>query len=118
MLRLRDIMTTDVLCVSPETTLRDAIALFAAKHVSGAPVMAGTSIAGVVSLTDLAEFAATQPGAPTAAAEVAEAELELPSDWIEEDEPTANYFLDMWEDAGAEVATRFDATDGPEWDVF
>ena len=37
MVSLHDIMTLDVLTVSPETTLREAAALFADEYVSGAP---------------------------------------------------------------------------------
>ena len=49
MLRLRDIMTTELLTFSPETSVRDAMESLAAKHVSGAPVVAGTKVVGVVS---------------------------------------------------------------------
>jgi len=41
MLRLRDIMTTDALTVSPETTVREAMELLARHHVSDAPVVSG-----------------------------------------------------------------------------
>jgi len=57
MLRLRDIMTTDVVAVPPELTIRGALVLFSKHHVSGAPVVSGRNVVGVVSLTDLAEFA-------------------------------------------------------------
>ena len=40
-LRLRDIMTTDALTVTPETTVREAMELLARHHVSGAPVVSG-----------------------------------------------------------------------------
>src|SRR5215510_13878698 len=53
MLRLRDIMTTDVLPVSPETSVRDAMELLARHHVSGAPVIANHQLVGVVTTTDL-----------------------------------------------------------------
>jgi len=42
MLRLRDIMTTDALTVTPETTVREAMELLARHHVSDAPVVGGT----------------------------------------------------------------------------
>jgi CBS domain-containing protein len=57
MLRLRDIMTADVVAVPPELTIRDALVLFSKRHVSGAPVVSGRHVVGVVSLTDLAEVA-------------------------------------------------------------
>ena len=56
MLRLRDIMTTDVIAVTPQTSMLSAMQLFAARHVTGAPVLEGSRVVGVVSVTDLMEF--------------------------------------------------------------
>lgn len=64
MLALKDIMTRDVLTLSPEHSLRDAMELLTARHVSGAPVISRGRVVGVVSLTDLAELATTVPGVP------------------------------------------------------
>lgn len=58
MLRLRDIMTTELVTVSPELSLRDAMELLVTSHVSGAPVVAQHRVVGVVSATDLLGFAA------------------------------------------------------------
>jgi CBS domain-containing protein len=49
-------MTTDVLAVPPELTIRDALVLLSMRHMSGAPVVSGRKVIGVVSLTDFAEF--------------------------------------------------------------
>src|SRR5690606_39670859 len=82
MLRLRDIMTSDVVTVTPETTLRDAMELFSRHHISGAPVMAGTKVLGLISATDILEFASTasrataQPAPP-----------EIPDEWPDEENP-------------------------------
>jgi CBS domain-containing protein len=57
MLRLRDIMTKDVLTVTRDMPMRDAMALLARRHVSGAPVIDRGQVVGVVSSTDLLEFA-------------------------------------------------------------
>lgn len=65
MLRLRDIMTTDVLTVNPETSIREAMELLGRHHVSGAPVVAGSKLVGVVSANDLMIFASALPEAPT-----------------------------------------------------
>jgi CBS-domain-containing membrane protein len=53
-MKARDIMTRDVVTVSPDTPVRDIAALMAEKHISGVPVLAhdGTII-GMVSETDL-----------------------------------------------------------------
>ncbi len=59
MLQLRDVMTRDVLTVTPETTLREAADLFSRRHISGAPVLAGHLLVGVVSAMDLLEFVAS-----------------------------------------------------------
>ena len=59
MLKLSEIMTRDVVTVTPETTLREAVELFTAKHISGAPVVSGHGVVGVVSAGDILDFAAS-----------------------------------------------------------
>jgi CBS domain-containing protein len=124
MLRVRDIMTTDVITVSPETTLREAMELFAKRHVSGAPVVAGGAVLGVVSSTDLMMFAAALAGVPT--------ERDAAEDWPEdadltgsalgegdgEDDGAPTFFADLWDDAGADVTARMEANASPEWAVL
>jgi CBS domain-containing protein len=61
MLRLSDIMTRDVITVTPDVTLREVLQLFADNHVSGAPVLAGSEIVGVVSVSDLIDISAMAP---------------------------------------------------------
>lgn len=117
MLRLRDIMTPDVVTVSPETTLRDAMALFTTRHISGAPVMTNGALLGVVSLTDLAELAASQPGVPTSRPELLDIDETIDLDITPDlDQTPAAYFADLWDDAGADVAERMAESEGPEWD--
>src|SRR5690606_41405673 len=109
MLRLRDIMTSDVVTVTPETTLRDAMELFSRHHISGAPVMAGTKVLGLISATDILEFASTasrataQPAPP-----------EIPDEWPDEENPdtaeatAAGCMADHWRrrgSAGGEAGT-------------
>ena len=97
MLRLRDIMTSRVLTVTPETTLRDAMELFSKHHISGAPVMAGSKVVGLVSATDILEFAST---ASRAAAEPARDSI--PEDWPEpetwdvESDASSGYLAELW----------------------
>jgi CBS domain-containing protein len=106
MLRLRDIMTTDVVTVSPEQTVRDAMVLFSGRHLSGAPVVASSKVVGVISTTDLMEFAAALPGKPTAQPESDEEEWQAPTEGMEEEEAPQAYFAHCWDDAGADVAER------------
>jgi CBS domain-containing protein len=122
MLHLRDVMTTDVVTVSPETTLRDAMELFGARHVSGAPVVSGGRVVGVVSSTDLMTLAAALPAVPEERPDHAEW-----GEWDQRDEPdvddegevpAGSYFTELWGDVGTDVAERFEATRGPEWNVL
>ena len=113
MLRLRDIMTTDVLTVAPETSLRTAMELFSAHHISGAPVVAGSKVAGVISAHDIIAFATTAPEP--------ESDREAPSvGWTDDDpddgtEQPRRLLAELWADAPDEPA----GGDGPgaaEWD--
>lgn len=106
MLKLSDIMTRDVVTVTPQTTLRDAVELFTSKHISGAPVVDGKEVVGVVSATDILGFAASTPDAPA----------DEPSRWSEVTEVTADeqhenvtpgsYFTEYWSDELDDVAER------------
>lgn len=58
MLKLRDIMTTDVATATPDMTLREAMSLLSDKHISGAPVVEGSKVVGVFSATDLLVYIA------------------------------------------------------------
>ncbi|HUO52840.1 MAG TPA: CBS domain-containing protein [Gemmatimonadaceae bacterium] len=116
MLKLRDIMTSEVLTVSPELSLREAMEMLARRHVSGAPVVANGEVLGVVSATDLLQLAAALPGVPTGRGEEAEEEPdEEAPEWEAEDEPPGAFFTELWSDAGAETSGRMDATASPEW---
>ena len=58
MLRLKDIMTRDVVSAAPDMTIRDAMELLSERHVSGAPVVDGGKVVGIFSATDLLAFLA------------------------------------------------------------
>lgn len=124
MLRIRDIMTADVLTLAPQTTVREAMEVLAHRHVSGAPVLNGDHLVGVVTATDLMTFAAALTGVPT--------ERDLCSAW-DNDEPESDeddedeseegatfstFFNEMWDDAGADVADRIATTASPEWNAL
>jgi CBS domain-containing protein/RNA polymerase-binding transcription factor DksA len=116
---LRAIMATDVFTLPPEATIREAAELFADKNISGAPVVRGDRILGVISARDILEFSADSPGVPAEREEAPE-----PGDWNEPHEfaeggdPAALYFLDLWQTGEADVAERFARIAGPEWDVL
>lgn len=119
MLCLRDIMTADVVTVSPAMTLRDAIEILHEAGVSGAPVVAGEKVVGVVSAADFLDFEASTPGVPTDRPnQVDWGEWETPDTWEEGADQPAWYFVDLWSDVGADVLERFSEAEGPEWDIL
>lgn len=119
MLKLRDIMTTDVVTITPEMSLRDAMELLAQRHVSGAPVVSGGRVTGVVSAADLLSFVASNPGVPTERGEAPDwgefADVSLEQEVEEGDTPAGRFFSELWDDAGADVAERIGTIQGPEW---
>ncbi|HEY7234145.1 MAG TPA: CBS domain-containing protein [Gemmatimonadaceae bacterium] len=120
MLKLSDIMTKDVVTVTPETTLRDAVELFTARHISGAPVVSGNGIVGVISATDVLGFAASTPDAPTGLPGQPEWQYEAPIDEESEgaDLTRDAYLADFWVDDSADVADRMTSIPGVEWSVL
>lgn len=120
MLRLRDIMTKNVISIAHDMSIRDAMAVLASRHISGAPVREGGRVVGVISNTDLLAFASELPRAPTQTPAVTDdADLSLmdEQDAID-DAPSATFFVDMWDDVGADAAARIAQSNGPEWDVL
>ena len=122
MLRLRDLMTTDLVTLDPNVSIREAMDLLVSKRISGAPVVAGDDVVGVVSATDLLQFAASLPGVPTER-ELAPDLLEDPNEEQSEtnvlrdrgDDPSAMYFTELWDDAGATVVQRMARPMTAEW---
>lgn len=121
MLRLRDIMTTDLVTLDPNASIREAMDMFASKHISGAPVVVGDDVVGVISATDLMQFTAALPGVPTQreiAADLLDdlAETEASSSaWPVEEVPSGVFFTELWDDAGASVVERMAAPVMAEW---
>ena len=121
MLRLRDIMTTEILTVTPETSVREALELLGLRHVSGAPVVSNGKLVGVVSGTDLMTFASALPGVPTERDQGEGSVWPEPlveQDVEQENEPSAAFFSELWDDSGAEVPERVAAVEGPEWNML
>ncbi len=110
MLQVRDVMTRDVITVSPEHTLREAMDILSRHHVSGAPVVRGHEVLGVVSGTDLMEFAAALP--PLAEPEVEPLDTEPADDALfegsddETEAQSASWFLARWRDERPDANER------------
>ena len=100
MQRVRDIMTTEVVTLDPDMTLREAAAALADYHVTGAPVIVNGRVVGVLSASDIL-------GAD--ASSLLE-EDEFPDNelTIGDDEP-APFFARLWPDAAMDVSDRFGA---------
>lgn len=121
MLKLRDIMTHSVVTLSPETTLREAAQVMSSQHLTGAPVVAGAKVIGVVTLTDILDFQADTPAAPSsdeADGTESDAFVDEALDDEDDDEAAAAYFADQWEDESAELYTLFDAEGTSKRDVL
>jgi CBS domain-containing protein len=115
-------MTTDLLTVTPETSVREALELLGGRHVSGAPVISGGKLVGLVTGTDLMTFAAALPGVPT--------QRETQDEWGEWAEPfveaeveneresASAFYSELWDDAGADVTERIASVAGPEWNML
>lgn len=118
MVRVRDVMTTAVTTVTPELSLRDLTELLAAEHISGAPVVAGGRVVGVVTADDVLSFLASQPGVPTTRPTDSEYDFEPVGEWVEDAEAPGAWFFDAWSDAGADAAERLRTVSSPEWDLL
>lgn len=116
MVPIEQIMSTELVTVSPELTLQEVARVFAESGISGAPVVSGRELVGVISTTDLVEFETTNPGAPRHHENRAEwGEIQTLPGLGDSGDPEPNvYFTEMWEDAGADVLERFE-NDSPEW---
>lgn len=95
MLQIRDTMTRDVITVTPQTTLREAADLFARHHISGAPVLGGHTVVGVVSATDLLEFVASNESPPSSGDDGTGGEQDERTAGDFDDEATGLFFADQ-----------------------
>ena len=119
MLRLQDIMTRDIVTLSPEHSIREAMSILTSRHISGAPVLSNSKVVGVVSLTDLAELAANVPGVPEQRMRESDwSEWDEPVELPDGEEPPSAYFQRLWEDSGAEVTEQIEEPDSPEWNAL
>ena len=116
MLRLRDIMTTDVTVFAPDTTIQTAMLILSSGHMSGAPVVEGRRVVGVVSATDLLSFAAELPGLPINQPEALQEEP--PDDELGDGEPAGAFFHEAWTDVGPGISERMRDADGHEWNAL
>ena len=104
--KLSEIMSTDVVTVGPQTSLRELVGVLRDEKVSGVPVVSGGRVVGVVSATDLLDFEFEQPPEDVADWEGIERTME---------EESSGYFGGSW-DASIDVLERIHRKGEPEWD--
>lgn len=54
---LRDIMTRDVVYVTPDTPITDVVSILSSEFITGVPVLSSNRVVGVISASDIVEFA-------------------------------------------------------------
>ena len=113
MLRVRDIMTSDPITLDPDSTLRDAAERLTTAHISGAPVVNGEDVVGVLSLSDIVEFLAVTPGVP-----VDSQARNIDDLFDDEDETLSAFYSELGAGNVADVAERMRIVNRPEWDVL
>ena len=112
MLRLRDIMTTEVLTVSPDLPLRRAVELLVRHHLGGAPVTRGGALVGVLSGMDILGLQASPPPQPGERGDGIEPVDLVDSLPEEENNEGAGSFWGYWADDAMDLAERL-ATSEP-----
>ena len=127
MLRLRDIMTTNVITLDPEVTIRQAMDLFTTRRISGAPVVARGNVVGVISASDLVQFAATLPARSPEREDSREEFSDFPAgddsdtfllDSSDEDDPAALYFTESWNNDDASIVGRIETSSTSDWNAL
>jgi CBS domain-containing protein len=96
--------------------------LLSRHHVSGAPVVSGGILVGVVTGNDLMGFAAALSGIPTER-ESSDGWSDWPEVSVEEEvesqsAPPSAFFSDLWDDSGADMTERFANVGCPEWNAL
>lgn len=102
MLTVRHVMSSDVVSIRPESTLYEALTLFARHRISGAPVASQGTVVGVVSLSDLVGIGGVPPARPdTRPPAAADQTRDAAGPGRESSEAPAAYFGEAWADSGA-----------------
>ena len=57
---VRDVMTSHVICASPDDTIEECMSIVTHKHIRHLPVMEGNSLIGIISIGDLVRTALAQ----------------------------------------------------------
>lgn len=72
MLKVKDIMTPDVLTLAPDLSVREAAEIFSTERLGGAPVVKLGKLIGMLTAQDLLDFIASLPTEPAEVRAVSE----------------------------------------------
>jgi len=117
MLTLKDLMTPAPVTIAPGATLRDAVEILSKVGVNALPVVDGNKVVGVVTTLSIIALESVTPGVPMER-DPSDVWDSVPAPPDDDDVPAAEYFAELWEDAGTELDERFRVTDSPEWDFL
>jgi CBS domain-containing protein len=119
-LKVRDVMTTDLVTVTPSDTIRDAAEAMSYDHVSGLPVVDGGRAVGVISATDVLGFAADAAGLELEREPVPGADEVLSgAQWDEGGPLPGGYFgEEEWDEGETYLEEYLPSSDRPEWNVL
>jgi CBS domain-containing protein len=101
MLCVRDIMTSRVVTLTPEATIREAMETLSTNHLSGAPVISGNKVVGVISMSDILGLLISSPEPVTAESSPSLADEwdDTSDDLADEDETeAASLSEDVWDE--------------------
>ncbi len=116
MLRVRDIMTPEVVTLSPDASLSEAIETLVTCRIGGAPVLDGGKVVGVLSATDVMEFEAEKRPLHGELEGNGRAVLEPAEEWEEGTDSPARFFTDPWDTDEAGMIEL--PTASPRWSLL
>ena len=117
-MKVKDLMTTEPVSVSPEASLREVAEKLSMQHIGGVPVVtAGRWLVGVVSATDLVNFLASSTGAEPGETGLGPWE-ERPAEEEDRAARAPSYYAVVWPAREGELPALFGGSAGGEADIF
>ncbi|HET9438963.1 MAG TPA: CBS domain-containing protein [Longimicrobiales bacterium] len=111
MLALRDIMTREVVHVTPDTPINDVVSILSTESITGVPVVSFNRVVGVISASDIVEFAGRS-----------EVSLESPVENRDEIDAELEHEIEaemsVSEIEEAEIADQYEDSSDDEYEVF
>lgn len=114
MVTLREIMSKEVVTLTPDMSLKEVADVFVSEHITGAPVVNADRLVGVISTTDLLELEPFDMRSRRESTEEIDWDEWTPVDAAGEGEPTSFYFTELWARVGPDALEQFRTPDSPE----